>query len=170
MKIKSIPRAVLLGAIFVSTTFLSVTFAATGDQLKGTSSVMKGYLEGVSQLAQDNFDKAFAGFKQFGSDLKNLSDKTVSTEKDAVQKELEKALSSKDMPSLRVALKPLSEKVYDLYQKGGFEKQGINAYVCSMKSAKWFSLSSKVENPYYGASMFGCGEKLGSKGSDMKGM
>ena len=133
---------------------------ASAKDLTGSAAVLKGYLESVKELAKDNYEKGLAGLKSFDADLKNLSDAAVAKEKEAVQKELGKALESKDIRALRGALKSVSEKVYELHQKLGSGKMGVNAYVCPMASAKWLSLSKNVENPYYGSSMFDCGEKL----------
>lgn len=133
---------------------------ASAKDLTGSAAVLKGYLEGVKELAKDNFEKGLAGLKTFDADLKNLNDAAVAKEKEALQKDLAKALESKDIRTLRGALKSVSEKVYDLHQKLGSGKMGVNAYSCPMAGAKWLSLSKNVENPYYGSSMFDCGEKL----------
>ncbi|MBL8995183.1 MAG: DUF3347 domain-containing protein, partial [Spirochaetia bacterium] len=140
--------------------FFAFEQTASAKDLTGSAAVLKGYLEGVKELAKDNFEKGLAGLKSFDADLKNLSDAAVAKEKEAVQKELAKALESKDIRALRGALKSVSEKVYELHQKLGSGKMGVNAYTCPMANGKWLSLSKNVENPYYGSSMFDCGEKL----------
>ena len=128
---------------------------------KGAAVVLKGYLEGVKELAKDNFEKGLAGFKKFEADLKNFNDASLAKEKEAVSQELTKALAAKDLASLRSAVRTLSEKVLELHEKAGFAKLGVSAFVCPMKGGgKWLSLSSAVENPYYGSMMFDCGEKI----------
>lgn len=150
----------ITAGIFSVALMFGLPQALSAKDLTGSAAVLKGYLEGVKELAKDNFEKGLAGLKSFDADLKNLSDTTVAKEKEAVQKELTKALESKDIRSLRGALKSVSEKVYELHQKLGSGKMGVNAYTCPMAGAKWLSVSKNVENPYYGSSMFDCGEKL----------
>lgn len=59
---------------------------------------------------------------------------------------------------LRAELEELSLAVEALLRAGGVG--GWTLYHCAMASAYWIQSGDEVRNPYYGASMLRCGEKV----------
>jgi Cu(I)/Ag(I) efflux system membrane fusion protein len=72
---------------------------------------------------------------------------------------------AEDEDSLRAALKPTTKALEALIKDGAQDKLGsLYLLHCPMaddsEGADWFSRIPKVENPYYGSSMFECGDVI----------
>ncbi len=83
--------------------------------------------------------------------------------------------SAGDIEGAREAFLPLSETMYAMsVQFGTTGKKPVYLFHCSMafegRGAHWLQSIKEVENPYYGAAMFRCGEMTGTviAGAEMK--
>jgi Cu(I)/Ag(I) efflux system membrane fusion protein len=74
----------------------------------------------------------------------------------------EKLAAAQAIGSLREAFKELSKPVSMWVTMA--EPEHTSVMYCSMAKAGWVQRGSKVANPYFGAEMLSCGEKVG--GSD----
>jgi Cu(I)/Ag(I) efflux system membrane fusion protein len=75
----------------------------------------------------------------------------------------EMARAARDIEGSREAFAPLSETMYAaVKQFGTGGKKPVHRFQCSMafdgRGAYWLQSNTEVENPYYGAAMFRCGE------------
>lgn len=70
-----------------------------------------------------------------------------------------------DLESMRMAFKPLSEEIGDLAKTFGFgEAEPVYELHCPMafqgQGALWYQENDQVRNPYYGASMLKCADRV----------
>ncbi|MDP9122142.1 MAG: hypothetical protein M3O15_12390 [Acidobacteriota bacterium] len=66
-------------------------------------------------------------------------------------------LQGTDLTALRAGLKPLSRAVALYRERSG--AAGADLYYCPMEKAYWLQAAGPTQNPYFGSSMLGCGEK-----------
>lgn len=67
-------------------------------------------------------------------------------------------LTGEELAALRAPLKELSVAVDALLRAGG--TQGWQLYYCPMADGYWIQTAEGVRNPYYGAAMLKCGDKV----------
>ena len=81
-----------------------------------------------------------------------------------INSNLDKIIASSDVEAQRLAFADLTDGVYNTVKM--FNVTGLNVYYqfCPMarngKGANWLSLTSEIENPYYGVAMLTCGETI----------
>jgi len=110
-----------------------------------------------------DFDSGFSDYiKKINLELKRF----VETEDDVFQAFIIDSdgliIASSDVEAQRLAFADLTDGVYSTVKM--FNVTGLNVYYqfCPMardgKGANWLSLTSEIENPYYGEAMLTCGE------------
>ena len=82
--------------------------------------------------------------------------------KNALQIPSKKIEAAQTIDEARIAFEDLSEKVYQLITRNDLAERHLYRLYCPMafdnKGAYWLQDHPEVENPYFGASMFRCGE------------
>ena len=80
----------------------------------------------------------------------------------ALEKELRKAGSTNEIGKMRVLFKNISDQMVMLIKTFGGIDQPVFVDYCPManndQGAEWLSTEKEIKNPYFGASMFKCGE------------
>ena len=120
----------------------------------------KFYLGVAEALSEDKFEHSMHSVSSLESAVTALPE---SSEKAAIQKALKHVSMQKDIDGLRSAFKPLSVAMIAAVRKHGIDQLGELYIVhCPMaddnKGADWLSNKNEVRNPYFGSSMFGCGD------------
>lgn len=79
-----------------------------------------------------------------------------------IQVQIEKTKASTSISELRSSFKPLFEEFILLIQLVGMIDQPLYIEYCPMadnnNGANWISIEPDIRNPYFGASILGCGE------------
>lgn len=120
--------------------------------------ILQAYQPLATALAGDDDTAAASAAKSLVNEMKASS---VSEIEELASMARETA-DAKDIESRRTVFKPLSDALIALVRKRGIDAVG-DVYVvhCPMafkgEGADWLSDKPKVENPYYGSMMFGCG-------------
>ena len=117
-------------------------------------------------LKTDNFKAAIKALKIFHSKFKNLKnialhDKLISE----MSKAVSKAVKSSDIKELRVNIYYVTKNLILLAKTYGYRSsKSYYLMYCPMarhgKGGYWIQTVPNVENPYFGKSMYTCGENL----------
>lgn len=139
-----------VGAILTAT--VAFTQAANAEQ--GLEGALSHYLIIQKELASDSTAQvkgATEALQKVAKSLKGEEQKSLS----AAVAQLQKA---QDIKAARAAFGTLSEIMVKWAEKK--KPQGVETYFCSMANGKWLQSPGAIRNPYYGAQMLQCGEKL----------
>lgn len=130
------------------------------------------YLQLKNALVADNFAEASKQAKSLKEAVSktNMSlftgdshNKWMAYEK-RLQKQLELFLQTKKIDESRTVFIELSHTFIELVTDFGPFEKALFVQRCPManqnQGAEWLSFSQEIENPYYGASMLGCGEVI----------
>ena len=138
-----------------------------GEQDVETSSattdvpVLNSYLDIKNALVKDNFEQAKKAAADFQTALEG-ADKLSAAQKKDLKKSAAKLAQAKDLKSLREQFASFSSQLYQAEQAGDLTDQTLYLQHCSMamngQGANWLSLEEKVQNPYMGQRMPGCGK------------
>lgn len=139
---------------------------------KQLDQVYKSYFKIHTALSKDDLKKA----KEAAEQLKNVDEiktdglseeqmKLWDTYKKEIAKIAEKSVGSENIENFRANFANLSASVYLLTKQFGVSKDiKIKKFYCPMafnnKGATWLQQADEVENPYFGAAMYRCGEKV----------
>ncbi|MBW3544604.1 MAG: DUF3347 domain-containing protein [Bacteroidetes bacterium] len=134
-------------------------------QQQGTATtnvpVLNNYLDIKNALVKDNFDQA----KQAAADFQNTleeTDEISATQKKELKQSAGKVAQAKDIAAMREQFSDLSQQLYQVVQANDdLSDKTLYWQHCPMamnnKGANWLSLEEKVQNPYMGQKMPGCG-------------
>jgi len=137
------------------------------------AAVWERYLAIQKELAADEFQNARELLVPLQSAVAAVDDSMLSEraksiwqrEKSNLLKLVESLQRSEDIKAMRARFKPLSEEIGVLAKAFGFGEAGpIYEVHCPMafqgKGALWYQDSDQVRNPYYGASMLKCADRV----------
>jgi Cu(I)/Ag(I) efflux system membrane fusion protein len=132
--------------------------------------VYDGYLAIESALAIDDFQKAKAAFGPMHGVLHTLPTETLDTAAKAAWDSLDARLmkvlhpmaASQDIATMRNHLADFTPLMLEAIEKFGIlGDKGVYLFHCPMarnnEGADWLQGNAKMENPFYGKSMSGCG-------------
>jgi multidrug efflux pump subunit AcrA (membrane-fusion protein) len=135
--------------------------------------VWQQYLALQQALAADNFQDAQKFLVGLESAVATVDDKPLAgqakeawaSEKASLVKRIDSLKNSQDINAMRAQFLPLSEMIGVLANTFGFGEPGpIYELHCPMafqgKGAIWYQDSDKVRNPYYGATMLACADRV----------
>ena len=123
--------------------------------MEPVKSVYDNYLKIQETLAKDSLDgvpeKASAIAKAIkGDDMKMLSPD--------IAKQAEMLAEAKDVKAARKEFKPLSESLIKYLADHKVKTGSYTEVFCPMAGASWLQADKKINNPYMGKEMPGCGE------------
>jgi Cu(I)/Ag(I) efflux system membrane fusion protein len=160
----------IAGAL-AATAFLLVAGAARASEFdRAMESILADYLTIHAALAADETEGVDEAVREIEKLAKKLSPglatgehaehyKNVPRDIRAACGKLERA---NDIGAMRAAFAELSKPISMWVTMA--KPEGVSAMYCPMRKAGWVQSGDEVANPYYGAEMLGCGEKVG--GSD----
>ena len=128
------------------------------------------YIELKTALVNDNFE----GSHQISLDMMNILERIDMSVFEGeshmvwmkyskqLQKNIKEANEATNISDLRAVFKPLSQDFIGLIKTTGSIDQPLYIEYCPMvdnnNGGDWLSTESDIRNPYFGASMLGCGE------------
>lgn len=151
-----------------------VEHIAVSPQFQGElADVWERYLAIQKELAADQFQNARQFLGSFESAITNADDTLLTgrakqvweREKANLSKLIDSLKQAQDIQAMRTEFKPLSDAVGVLAKSFGFGEAGpIYELHCPMafegKGAVWYQENDQVRNPYYGASMLKCADRV----------
>ncbi|MEX0608039.1 MAG: DUF3347 domain-containing protein [Balneolaceae bacterium] len=122
------------------------------------------YLEVKNALVADDVEKAQKHMALFAKEVKGSGEMNQHEEHSekhemhhaAMLKATEAATTSKDIKAMRAAFKAVSAELIKAVENQGVDEK-LFVQFCSMEKGYWLSKEEKVQNPFFGASMSGCG-------------
>ena len=149
------------------------TFNVPDEFKKQLDGIFDSYFSIHQALSQDKFVEAKDNAKKFVDALDTIDmtllDHTTHLEWMKKYEELKKNAqdisNSKDIAKTRESFSPLSVSMIEVAKKfGTSNKQPIIRFHCPMafnnKGADWLQTKKEIENPYFGKTMFSCGEQV----------
>jgi Cu(I)/Ag(I) efflux system membrane fusion protein len=146
-------------------------FEVPAEFAREARGVLDAYLEIHHGLSRDSLDEANGGAKQLEDRLASVNMELLGqAAHDAWMKyvgdlrtDAGTVLSAPDISAARAAFASLSETMYGMMERFGITGDSPIYHVyCSMafsdSGAFWLQSNDEVENPYWGAAMFRCGE------------
>jgi Cu(I)/Ag(I) efflux system membrane fusion protein len=137
------------------------------------AAIWQGYLEIQQAVAADEFQNAQEALTGFESAVAAADDATLSPragqvwerERANLSKLIGELKSAKEIKALRAEFKPLSEEIGVLAKSFGFGDAGpVFEMHCPMafqgSGAVWYQDTNQVRNPYYGAAMLKCADRV----------
>ncbi len=150
-------------------------FEVPKDFARQFDNVLTAYFAAQKALSKDDFDAAKQAVGNAARALESVDmrlldgDAHVAWMRDsgAIGSGVRAALEAKGMPGLREAFGGLSDAAIGAVGRfGPGERAAVHTVNCPMafgnRGADWLSAERAVENPYFGARMFGCGEVTGT--------
>jgi Cu(I)/Ag(I) efflux system membrane fusion protein len=128
----------------ILTEYLKIQNALVNDKTEG----IKPAVEAIEKSAK-KLDPEAAG--NHGEHYKNLSQDIIAACK--------KLHTAEDIDATREAFKALSKPI--AMWVGMAKPKGMSVMYCPMLKTVWVQRGSEVANPYYGAEMSICGQKVG---------
>jgi Cu(I)/Ag(I) efflux system membrane fusion protein len=126
----------------------------SGTLMEPVKSVLDHYLKIQSALTNDSIDGVASNASAIGSAVRGDSMKMLSPE---VADQADALAKAKDVAVAREAFKPLSKSLIQYLNDHNVTGAYVEVY-CPMAKASWVQKGEKIDNPYLGASMRGCGE------------
>ena len=121
--------------------YLTIQRSLAADTERGVKKAVKGMLTAIEELADSEGKKSASLAKRLKGDALAVG-------------------KAKKLSAMREAFKSLSEPIVDWAKAA--KPKGLDVAHCSMVKASWVQKSGELRNPYYGASMLTCGEKISS--------
>ena len=122
--------------------------------------VLNSYLDIKNALVKDNFEQAKKAAADFQTALEG-ADILSAAQKKGLKQSAAKLAQAKDLTSMREQFASFSHQLYQVEQASDLTDQTLYWQHCSMalggQGANWLSLEEKVQNPYMGQRMPGCG-------------
>lgn len=141
--------------------------------------LVEGYLVMTKALADDDFDTSRKGLKQVHDTLLEIGQHRLDGDAhmqwmehyDRLHKLTHQAADAKDIDDLRKLLQGMTREVETMALNfGAGQLQVLYRMYCPMvfddEGATWLQAHDAVENAYFGAMMFRCGESLGVLGEE----
>ena len=125
-----------------------------GALMQPVKSVFDNYLKIESALANDSIDGVTANASAIASAVRGDSMKMLSPE---IAAQADALANTKDLASARGVFKRLSKSLIQYLADHNVTGAYVEVY-CPMAKASWLQKSEKIDNPYLGASMRGCGQ------------
>lgn len=139
-------KLILLSAISVA----MIAVAQAASPAAPLQSALDKYILIQTALAGDSLKGVPAAAAEIAT-IAKASDGTVAAQAEALAK-------TTDIKAAREAFKPLSAALITaLSSQKSVSGQYYEAF-CPMANASWIQVGKKIANPYFGASMSGCGE------------
>jgi Cu(I)/Ag(I) efflux system membrane fusion protein len=163
-------NTILVAAVIVTPSLALAEGTHAFDQ--GMQPILQSYLKAQAALAGDKTDGVQDAARAIATASKKLDVKSVTGEHAEHYKHLPmnlgkaagKLAASGNIDAAREAFKELSKP---MAMWGTMAKpKGIVVLFCSMAKGSWLQKKGDVRNPYYGASMLGCGEIVGGDNGD----
>jgi Cu(I)/Ag(I) efflux system membrane fusion protein len=138
------------------------------------AAIWKQYLSIQGALAEDNLQKAQQALAALRTSVKTVDTTSLSEsaaqqlwnkEETNLSRLLDKLAAGEDIKAMREAFRPLSQEVGVLAKGFGFGDAGpIYELHCPMafegQGASWYQDNKDVRNPYYGATMLKCADRV----------
>jgi hypothetical protein len=123
---------------------------------------LNNYLDIKNALFQDKYEQAKQAAADMQQSLDNATDSKLSeAQKQELTQNAAKVAQANDIAALRENFAGLSRQLYQVVQSSELTDQTLYWQHCPMamnnKGANWLSLEEKVQNPYMGQQMPGCG-------------
>ena len=122
--------------------------------------ILNDYLDIKNALVKDNFEQAQEAVADFQAALEG-AEKLSAAQKQNLEQSAAKLAEAKDLASFREQFASLSQQLYQVEQVSDLTNETIYLQHCPMalggEGANWLSLEEKVQNPYMGQRMPGCG-------------
>lgn len=150
---KSIARLLMA---FMTLTFLGAFSIKAADKNSNTA-LLANYEKVRAALANDDFETA----KKEGGELEK---KAIEAKNELIGKYAKEFTKSESLDKARDHFKAISQEAIKL-------TSGKSEYIvmtCPMANADWIQTNQKVENPYMGKKMLGCGSPKPGKQSSAK--
>lgn len=173
MKINKLQMAVLIiaGLAMAQTASADQTINAAGNpvphlqpvaekadnpaMMEPVKSVYDNYLKIQTALTKDSLegvpDKANAMAKAIKGDEMKMLNTEIATQAETLAQ-------ATDLKTARKAFKPLSDSLIKYLADHKVQSGSYNEAYCPMAEASWLQAGAKINNPYMGKSMPGCGE------------
>ena len=126
----------------------------SGALMEPVKSVLDNYLKIQSALANDSTDGIATNSSAIATAVRGDSMKMLSPQ---IADQADALGKAKDVASAREAFKPLSKSLIQYLADHNVTGAYVEVY-CPMAKASWLQAGDKIDNPYLGASMRGCGE------------
>ncbi|MAN29065.1 DUF3347 domain-containing protein, partial [Mesonia sp.] len=126
------------------------------------SNVIESYLQLKNDLVNDNAEKAKTSAEKALKELQTITvdEENISEKIKSLNEGFSAVSQSNDIQQQREAFISLSEEMITVSKQIEQTKK-LFIQKCPMannnQGAKWLSLEKEIKNPYYGASMLGCG-------------
>lgn len=137
------------------------------------AAIWERYLAIQKELAADEYEQAKEALVSLESSVAALDDSMLEGHAEHIwmrehanlDKLIEGLNSAEDIETMRSRFKPLSEEIGVLAKSFGFGEAGpIYEIHCPMafegKGALWYQDNDQIRNPYYGASMLKCADRV----------
>lgn len=122
--------------------------------------VLNDYLDIKNALVKDNFEQAQEALADFQTALEG-AEKLSAAQKQNLEQSAAKLAQAKDLTSFREQFASLSQQLYQVEQASDLTDETLYLQYCPMalggEGANWLSLEEKVQNPFMGQRMPGCG-------------
>ena len=146
---RALVRAGLVGIVAV--TAIGVSAAAPSDAMKA---VVSAYLDMQTQLAADKTAMVKAQARAIGAQANAMGDAGTAIAGAAANVE-----KVGDIKAARDAFGSLSDAVIAAAKKDGWtDGSSLKLAYCPMVKRSWLQSEDKLQNPYLGKTMSGCGE------------
>jgi hypothetical protein len=124
--------------------------------------VLNNYLNIKNALVQDNYEQAKKAAADMQQSLDNATNsKLAEAQKQELKQSAAKVAQANDIAALRENFASLSRQLYQVVQANDLTDKTLYWQHCPMamngQGANWISLEEKVQNPYMGQKMPGCG-------------
>jgi Cu(I)/Ag(I) efflux system membrane fusion protein len=158
---------VIAGVLLAVALPIAAGTAGASEFDRAMEPILAEYLKIQKALAADEADGVEGAVHAIESLAKTLDPATASGEHAEHYRNIPADLSAacgklheaKDIASIREAFRDLSKPVSMWVTMA--EPKGMSVMYCPMAKAGWVQRGSQVANPYYGAEMLTCGEKVG---------
>jgi Cu(I)/Ag(I) efflux system membrane fusion protein len=163
-------RSTLAGSLALAVLVLAAPAARASEFDRAMEPILAEYLTIHHALAADETEGVRAAGREIEKQAKQLSPERATGEHAEHYKNVpadiraacEKLDRAKDIGAMRAAFAELSKPISMWVTMA--EPKGMSVMYCPMKKAGWVQRGDEMANPYYGAEMLGCGEKVA--GSD----
>jgi len=163
-------QSTMTGALAIAALILAAGSARASAFDRAMEPILAEYLTIHHALAADETEGVRAAGRKIEKLAKQLGPELTTGERAEhyqnvpadIRAACEKLDGAKDIDAMRAAFAELSKPISIWVTMA--EPKGMSVMYCPMKKAGWVQRGTEVANPYYGAEMLGCGEKVG--GSD----
>jgi membrane fusion protein, copper/silver efflux system len=123
--------------------------------MEPVKSVYDNYLKIQTALTRDSLEGVAEKAGAMAKAIKGDEMKMLSAD---IAKQAEILAQATDLKTARKAFKPLSDSLIKYLADHKVESGSYNEAYCPMVEASWLQSGGKINNPYMGKSMPGCGE------------